>query len=66
MVLKRESKRYADLASTTYIEISKFQLLFPLTPNHLGKPFPNPAQQRKLIKGVINYVISENERKLPI
>jgi len=33
--------------STTYIEISKLQLMFPFTPNSLDELFPNPARQRK-------------------
>ena len=53
MVLKLESKRCADLASTTYIESAKCQLLFPFTPNFLDEPFPNPARQRKWIKELL-------------
>ena len=53
MILKLESKRCADVASTTYIELSKLQLLFPFTPNILFEPFPNPARQRKWIKELL-------------
>jgi len=31
MVLKLESKRCAEVGSTTYIEFSKLELLFPFT-----------------------------------
>ena len=47
MVLKLESKRCAELGSTTYIELSKLELLLPLTRNKLDELFPNPARQRK-------------------
>ena len=53
MVLKLESNRCADLGSTTYIEFSKYQLIFPITRNHLGELFPYPARQRKWIKELL-------------
>ena len=53
MVLKLESKRCADLASTTYILSAKSQLIFPFTPNILDEPFPNPARQRKWINELL-------------
>ena len=53
MVLKLELKRCADLASTTYRDRKKTQLLIPLTDNLLDEPFPNPAQQRKWINELL-------------
>ena len=53
MVLKLESKRCADLASTAYIEEFISQLIFPFTYNLLGELFPNPTQQRKWIKELL-------------
>ena len=47
--------------STTYLGGIKIQLQFPNTLNLLDELFPNPAREKKMIKGVINYLISENE-----
>jgi hypothetical protein len=41
MVLKLESKRYADLANSTYIQWLKCKLWLPNTPNVGGEPFPS-------------------------
>ena len=53
MILKLESKRCAELGSTTYIEFSKLELLFPLTRNKLDELFPNPTWQRKWINELL-------------
>ena len=47
--------------STTYLGGIKIQLRFPFPWNLHDEPFPNPARQKKMIKEVINYLISENE-----
>ena len=39
--------------STSYIKLSKYQLLFPITQNNLGELFPYPAHQRKWIKELL-------------
>ena len=61
MLLKLQLKSCADLYiySPTYIGGIKIQLRFPFPWNLHDEPFPNPARQKKMIKGVINYLISE-------
>jgi hypothetical protein len=46
MVLKLESKRYADLASSTYRYLFKFNLVFPGTRCLIREPFPSTASRR--------------------
>jgi hypothetical protein len=41
MVLKLESKRCVDLASSTYIQWLKCKLWLPNTPSVGGEPFPS-------------------------
>jgi hypothetical protein len=53
MLLKLESKRCADLASSTYRYLFKFKLLFPVTRYLLLEPFPSTTRQRKWIKNLL-------------
>jgi hypothetical protein len=56
MVLKLESKRYTDLASSTYIQWLKCKLWLPNTPSVGGEPFPSLLEAflhvRPVSKGV--------------
>ena len=46
MVSKLVSRRCADLASTTYIQIFKCKLLLPFTPSPCCEPFPSTVRQK--------------------
>ena len=63
--IELESKRCADLDSSTYIYWFKCKLLRPFTPSPGGESFPSSVRQRKWIKELyINYLLSVNERKV--